>query len=122
MQAHTETKLDRTLFAMADPTRRAIVRQLCAGEARVTEVARPHHMSLNAVSKHIRILERAGLVRRRRVGRDHFLTFDPEPLSEAREWIDRMRSFWNARLDALESLLKSDTSHTNQNRERKRKR
>ena len=73
-----QTDLDHTLAALADPTRRAILQRLARGEARVTELADPFNMSLNAVSKHIRMLERADLVRRRRVGRDHFLSFNPQ--------------------------------------------
>ena len=75
--------LDTTLAALADPTRRAILQRLSLGEARVTELARPFAMSLNSVSKHIRMLERARLVRRRRAGREHLLSFDPGPLDEA---------------------------------------
>ena len=101
----TPTNLDQTLMAIADPTRRAILRRLSQGEARVTEVARPFAMSLNSVSKHIRMLERARLVRRRRAGREHLLSFDPEPLDEAAAWIEAQRAFWSARLDALEREL-----------------
>ena len=101
----TPTNLDHTLTAIADPTRRAILRRLSQGEARVTEVARPFAMSLNSVSKHIRMLERARLVRRRRIGREHLLSFDPEPLDEAAAWIEAQRAFWSARLDALEREL-----------------
>ncbi|MCE3250810.1 MAG: HTH-type transcriptional regulator [Geminicoccaceae bacterium] len=99
------TQLDQTLAALADPTRRAILRRLSQGEARVTEVARPFAMSLNSVSKHIRMLERARLVRRRRAGREHLLSFNPEPLDEAAAWIEAQRAFWSARLDALEREL-----------------
>lgn len=104
----TPTNLDRTLLALADPTRRAILRRLSGGEARVTELAQPFAMSLNAVSKHIRMLERAGLVQRRRVGREHFLSFQPEPLDEAAAWIESQRALWTARLDALEDLLRAE--------------
>ena len=65
-------------------------------------------MSLNAVSKHIRILERAHLIRRRRVWREHLVSFNPEPLKEVLDWIDKTRAFWTARLDALEELLKTE--------------
>jgi DNA-binding transcriptional ArsR family regulator len=100
--------LDRTLLALADPTRRAILRRLSAGEKRVTEVAQPFGMSLNAVSKHILVLERAKLVKRRRVGRDHFLSYRPEPLDTAAKWIAETRNFWATRLDALEQLLREE--------------
>ena len=99
--------LDHTLIALADPTRRAILARLSSGEARVTEVAAPFDISLNSVSKHIRILERADLVRRRVAGRDHFLSFNPGPLEEASEWIEKSHAFWTGRLDALEALLRA---------------
>lgn len=99
---------DDSLLALADETRRAILHRLSKGEARVTEVAAPFDMSLNSVSKHIRILERAGLVKRRVAGRDHFLSFDPRPLDEAAAWIERQRSLWTRRLDALEAALRAD--------------
>ena len=102
----TYSNLDQTLTALADPTRRAILQRLSAGEARVTELARPFAISLNSVSKHIRMLERADLVRRRRAGREHLLSLNPEPLDEAAAWIDAQRAFWNARLDALERELR----------------
>ncbi|HYW11309.1 MAG TPA: metalloregulator ArsR/SmtB family transcription factor [Longimicrobium sp.] len=101
----TQTELDQTLIALADPTRRAILRRLSQGEARVTELAQPFAMSLNAVSKHIRMLERARLVHRRRAGREHLLSFNPQPLDEAAAWIETQRTAWTARLDALDELL-----------------
>lgn len=104
----SESTLDQTLLAIADPTRRAILRRLSKGEARVTEIARPFAMSLNAVSKHIRMLERARLVRRRRVGREHLLSFDPRPLGEAAAWIEAQRAFWTASLDALDAMLQEE--------------
>jgi DNA-binding transcriptional ArsR family regulator len=100
--------LDRTLVALADPTRRAILQRLSGGEARVTEVARPFAISLNSVSKHIRILERAGLVRRRRAGREHLLSFAPAPLDEAANWIETQRSLWTSRLQALDAMLTAE--------------
>ena len=103
-----KSELDQTLLALADPTRRAILHRLTAGAARVTEVAEPFDISLNSVSKHIRILERAHLVRRRRHGREHILHFNPAPLDDAAEWIERQRSFWTARLDALEAALRAE--------------
>lgn len=103
-----QTNLDQTLIALADPTRRAILQRLSRGAARVTELARPFDISLNAVSKHIRILERADLVRRRTVGREHFLSFNRQQLDELANWIETQRAAWNARLDALEALLKAE--------------
>ena len=100
--------LDHTLGALSDPTRRALLQRLSRGEARVTELARPFAISLNSVSKHIRRLERAGLVRRRVCGREHILSLNPEPLDEAVAWMDRQRALWTARLDALDELLRAD--------------
>jgi DNA-binding transcriptional ArsR family regulator len=100
--------LDQTLMALADPTRRAILQRLSRGEARVTELALPFEMSLNAVSKHIRILERADLVRRRCAGREHYLSFNRQQLDEVANWIETQRAVWTARLDALEELLKAE--------------
>src|SRR5260370_19114765 len=82
MGEYSVMQLDDTLIALADETRRKILRQLASGEARVTEVAAPFAISLNPVSKHIRLLERAGLGRRRIAGRDHFLALDPKPFHE----------------------------------------
>jgi DNA-binding transcriptional ArsR family regulator len=98
--------LDETLTALADPTRRAILARLAEGEARVTEVAAPFAISLNSVSKHIRMLERAQLVRRRVAGRDHYLSLNAAPLDEAAEWIEHHRQLWRWRLDQLEAALK----------------
>ncbi|WP_410050279.1 ArsR/SmtB family transcription factor [Actinomadura sp. HBU206391] len=86
---------------MADPTRRAILHRLRHAEARVTDIARPLPMSLNAVSKHISVLERAGLVRREIRGRDHYLRAETERLTEAEQWIADYTGFWERRADAL---------------------
>ena len=101
-------ELDDTLIALADDTRRAILSRLAAGEARVTEVAAPFDISLNSVSKHIRILERAGLVRRRVAGRDHFLSLERGPFDELTEWMLKTRDFWSGRLDELEAALRAE--------------
>jgi DNA-binding transcriptional ArsR family regulator len=100
--------LDDTMLALSDGTRRAILQRLSTGEARVTELAAPFAMSLNAVSKHIRLLERAALVTRRKAGREHFLSLNTAPLDEAADWIEQQRSLWNTRLDALERALADD--------------
>lgn len=99
-------ELDRTLAALADPTRRAILERLSRGEARVTDLARPFGISLNSVSKHIRFLERAGLVRRRRAGREHRLALDHAPLEAAAAWIARQS--WSAELDDFAALLEAE--------------
>jgi DNA-binding transcriptional ArsR family regulator len=100
--------LDDTLVALADETRRGILERLAGGEARVTEVAAPFAISLNSVSKHIRILERAGLVRRRVAGRDHFLTLETAPLDAASAWMQKQRAAWTHRLDKLEAALRAE--------------
>jgi DNA-binding transcriptional ArsR family regulator len=111
-----QTNLDKTLMALADPTRRAILERLSKGESRVTELARPFAISLNAVSKHIRMLERANLVRRRCVGREHFLSLNREPLDEAAAWIEAQRAIWTARLDALDALLRDGEAQAEETR------
>ena len=113
--------LDQTLMALADPTRRAILQRLSQGEARVTELALPFDMSLNAVSKHIRILERADLVRRRYAGREHYLSFNRQQLDEVANWIETQRAVWTARLDALEALLKAEDEAALQNGKTRKK-
>jgi len=104
----TSTRLDETLGALADPTRRAILLRLSEGEVRVTDLAAPFDISLNSVSKHIRILERARLVTRRKVGREHLLSRNARPLDEAAAWLDRLRDHWNRRLDRLAKALEED--------------
>jgi DNA-binding transcriptional ArsR family regulator len=109
-----QSHLDNTLLALADPTRRAILQRLAQGEARVTELAQPFRISLNSVSKHIKMLERAELVQRRVAGREHFLTFNAAPLDTAAAWIAKQRALWNARLDILDDLLlEEDRTATN---------
>lgn len=100
--------LDSTFAALSDGTRRAIVERLAAGEVRMTDLAQPFQMSLPAVSKHVRVLERAGLVRRRRSGRTHYLSLSGEPLATAADWIERHRHFWEGSLDRLTSMLASE--------------
>ena len=98
--------LDGVYGALADASRRSIVWRLAAeGELKVTDLARPSHMSLNAVSKHIKILERAGLVSRRISGRGHWLSLRSEPLAAAYAWIGLYQRFWESRIDALERYL-----------------
>ncbi len=101
------SNLDATLSALADPTRRAIVARLLDGDARVTDVAGMFEMSLNGVSKHLRVLEKAGLVVRRIEGREHRLSFSEGPLIEAQQWIERTRRFWDAKLDSLERFIQT---------------
>jgi DNA-binding transcriptional ArsR family regulator len=82
-----------------------MMQRLSGGEVRITTLAKPFSMSLNAVSKHVRVLERARLVRRRRVGREHLLSLNPKPLDEAASWMMAQKAIWTKRLDTLESLL-----------------
>lgn len=105
----TFSNLDRTMTALAHPTRRAILRRVMRHETRVTDLAAPFAMSLNAVSKHIRVLEDARLVTRRRVWREHLVSFNPEPLEEVAHWIEQARAYWNERFDALDALLREET-------------
>ncbi len=104
--ASRTARLDAVFAALADPTRRAIIERLSHSEARVTEVAEPFDMSLNAVSKHIRVLEASGVVERQRKGRDHILSINTRSLDEIDGWIVRMRRYWEDRLDAMEHLLR----------------
>lgn len=98
-------ELDAVFGALADPTRRAILSRLREGEASVSEVAEPFAVSLQAVSKHLRVLEDAGLVERRVEGRTHRLRLAQASLDQAAGWLHEQRSFWNDRLDELESHL-----------------
>ena len=102
--------LDLTLLALADPTRRSILRKLSHGEMRVTRIAQPFTISLNSVSKHIRILERAHLVRRRRAGRERLVSLNPGPLSEALAWMKEQHSLWTSRLDAIDQEVSREHS------------
>jgi len=100
-----ELLLDQVYGAIADPTRRAILSQLAAGEESVGGLAARFPISFNGVSKHVKVLERAGLVQRRIHGREHRLRLRPEPLREAARWLEHYRAFWGKRLDALEAFL-----------------
>jgi DNA-binding transcriptional ArsR family regulator len=105
MVEYSSKVLDRTFGALADPTRRRILTQLARGAECVTNLARPHAMSLAAVSKHLIVLERAGLVKRRRDGRVHSLALEAKPMKEAQAWLDRYRKFWEGNLDQFEMYL-----------------
>jgi DNA-binding transcriptional ArsR family regulator len=94
--------LDTVFSALSHPSRRAIIARLSEGPARVTEIAEPFDLSLNAVSKHLKVLESAGLISRTRQGRDHMIAFEPEPLRAAESWLKFYERFWNSRLDRLE--------------------
>ena len=97
--------LNEAFSALSDPTRRAIVERLTRGPRRVTELAEPFEMSLAAVSKHIQVLERAGLVKRTREGRENVLTLDARPMREVARYASKFEKFWNERLDRLEAFV-----------------
>jgi DNA-binding transcriptional ArsR family regulator len=99
-------QLNRTFAALADPTRRRILEHLTHGDRCVTDLARPYAMSLPAVSKHLRVLENAGLIRRRRRGRVHSLKLEAAPMRQASQWMEEYRRFWEGSLDRLDAYLK----------------
>jgi DNA-binding transcriptional ArsR family regulator len=103
-------ELDRTFAALADQTRRAILGQLAHGDATVGELARPFRVSRPAISKHLRVLERAGLVQRAREGRVSRCELDAGAMRQAAEWVDRYRAFWEGRLDALSRYIERTRS------------
>jgi DNA-binding transcriptional ArsR family regulator len=105
MGEHQSARLDGVFNALCDPTRRAILARLTDSDARVTDIAAEFPISLNSISKHIRMLERAGLVRREVSGRDHLLSLNAAPLSEAARWIEHYRRFWEDRLAALDAYV-----------------
>jgi DNA-binding transcriptional ArsR family regulator len=98
-------RLDSTFAALADPTRRAILARLASGEASVTELAKPFRMSQPAISKHLRVLERAGLIRRGRDAQRRPRRLEAKPLAEASDWLERYRRFWEKRFQRLDALL-----------------
>jgi DNA-binding transcriptional ArsR family regulator len=99
-------ELSTVLDALSHPSRRAILARLSEGPARVTEIAAPFDMSLNAVSKHLKVLEGAGLVRREKQGRDHVIEFSGAPLCLVNNWLTSYERFWSQHLDSLESHFK----------------
>ncbi len=105
MVEYQSTQLDAVFKAVADPTRRAILARLALADARVTDIAKDFPMSLNSVSKHLRVLEGATLVRRTVVGREHVLALNAEAMAEAAGWMDHYRRFWEERLAALDALM-----------------
>jgi DNA-binding transcriptional ArsR family regulator len=101
----TASRLDVTFAALADPTRRAILARLAAGEATVTELAAPFRMSQPAVSKHLKVLERARLITRGRDAQKRPCRLAPKPLAEATAWLETYRRLWEANFDRLDALL-----------------
>jgi len=114
MVEYNSKLLDRTFGALADPTRRRLLAQLAEGDECVTELARRHAMSLAAVSKHLIVLEKVGLVRRRKQGRVHSLKLQAKPMQEAQAWIEKYRKFWEGNLDQFEKYL--ETLQTKENK------
>src|SRR5262249_15156558 len=108
MVKYSSRTLNRTFAALADPTRRRILAHLARGDKCVTHLARPHAMSLPAVSKHLRVLENAGLLRRRRYGRVHEMRLNAKPLQEAARWVNEYRKFWQSSLDRLAEYLEKE--------------
>ncbi len=104
-------QLDLTFGALADPIRRAILARLAEGEATVGELARPFDVSRPAISKHLRVLERGGLVRRARDGRISRCELDAAPMRDAAEWVERYRKYWEGQLDSLKRYLEQDETN-----------
>jgi len=100
-------QLTDVLVAISHPTRRAIIRQLTKGPARFLDVAKPFDTALNAVTKHLKLLERAGLIERRRQGREVFISFRGEPLRQVAGWVHEYERFWNERLDQFELYFRN---------------
>jgi DNA-binding transcriptional ArsR family regulator len=103
-------RLDTVFHALGDPTRRGMLARLALGETSIGELAEPFDMSFAGASKHVKVLEDAGLVARRKQGRTHVITLEAGPLAEAERWLRQWEKFWNVRLDRLEALIESDKS------------
>ena len=106
MVNYSEKQLDRSFSALAHPIRRGIVKRLSEGEATVAQLAAPHRVSAPAITRHLRILEGAGLLKRRREGREHHCRLVPDRMKEAQDWIEHYRKFWEGSFDRLEAYLK----------------
>ena len=121
MVNYSSHRLDDTFAALSDPTRRAMLARLSRGGATVTELARPFEVSLPAISKHLRVLEDAGLISRRRDGRIHHLRLETRRMHEAEEWIIRYRNFWEQQFAALEEYLQDTNSQACRSSSKKKK-
>src|ERR687884_483625 len=104
-----EERLDTTFRALADATRRGMLARLALGEKSIGELAEPFAMSFAGASKHVKVLEVAGLIRRRKVGRTHLINIEAKPLEEAERWLRQWEKFWSSRLDRLQALVETDT-------------
>ncbi|MFQ6005711.1 MAG: ArsR/SmtB family transcription factor [Woeseia sp.] len=107
----TDSKLDQVFFALSDGTRRTILSRLVEGSTTIGELAEPFEISSPAISKHMKILEKAGLIERRIEGRRHHCTLATEALKTAEDWINFHREFWECRLDVLDDLLRNQKSY-----------
>src|SRR5450432_2639774 len=112
-------QLTDVLTALSHPTRRAIIGQLANGPARFLDVAKPFDTALNAVTKHLKLLERAGLISRKKQGREVLISFRGEPLRQVATWVHEYERFWNERLDQFEQFFR-DKTITTKNKEKKR--
>lgn len=117
----TSDHLSATFAALADPTRRAILARLLTGEASVSELAEPFEMSMPAVSKHLRVLERAGLIARRREAQFRHCRIEPGPLKDAAQWMERYREVWEGRFDRLDAYLQQMNTKENRHDRPRRK-
>jgi len=108
-----EERLDITFRALADPTRRGMLASLALGEKSIGELAEPFAMTFAGASKHVKVLEDAGLIARRKVGRTHLISIDARPLEQAERWMRQWEKFWGVRLDRLEAAIKADKKETN---------
>ena len=114
MVKYKDNNLDATFSALSDPTRRAILAHLANGEAQVTELAEPFGISLPAVSKHLKVLEKAQLITRHKDGRIHRFTVNPTPIDTAKSWIETYQHFWEQQLDSLADYLEKTTQKEKQ--------
>jgi DNA-binding transcriptional ArsR family regulator len=112
MVKYSRHVLNDTFAALADPTRRRILQQLSRGDRCITDLAKSYSISLPAVSKHLRVLEHAGLVRRRRTGRVHHMKLEVAPMKQAAQWIEEYRRFWEGSLDRLAEYLENSNKPT----------
>lgn len=111
---HSE-ELDKVFGALSDPTRRGILAQLARGESRVSALAEPYGISQPAISKHLRVLEQAGLIHRTRRGREHHIRVDPRPIEEAQGWIATYAKYWQRQFDAVDEYLKNQQKNQQKN-------
>ena len=104
-----------TFHALSDPTRRGMLANLALGEKSIGELAEPFAMTFAGASKHVKVLEDAGLITRRKTGRTHVISIDAKPLEEAERWLRQWEKFWTVRLDRLEALIQRDKNKENEN-------